>query len=70
VRLVAGAGDVPAALDDAGLRAGDVVLVKASRVAGLESAAEALVARLGPAGPAGPTGPAGPAGPVDLGAVR
>jgi UDP-N-acetylmuramoyl-tripeptide--D-alanyl-D-alanine ligase len=46
VRLVAGPQDVPAALDDAGLRAGDVVLVKASRVAGLESVAEALLARL------------------------
>jgi UDP-N-acetylmuramoyl-tripeptide--D-alanyl-D-alanine ligase len=67
VRLVAGVGDVAAALGDAGLRAGDVVLVKASRVAGLESAAEALVARLGSVGPVGPVGPVRP---VDWGAVR
>jgi UDP-N-acetylmuramoyl-tripeptide--D-alanyl-D-alanine ligase len=50
VRQVAGPRDVSAALGDAGLRAGDVVLVKASRVAGLESVAEALLARLEMAG--------------------
>lgn len=43
VQLVDGVGDVPAALDRTGLQDGDVVLVKASRVAGLEAVAEMLV---------------------------
>jgi UDP-N-acetylmuramoyl-tripeptide--D-alanyl-D-alanine ligase len=43
VELVDGVGDVPAALERAELRDGDVVLVKASRVAGLEVVARSLL---------------------------
>jgi UDP-N-acetylmuramoyl-tripeptide--D-alanyl-D-alanine ligase len=43
VQLVGRVEDVPAALERIGLRDGDVVLVKASRVAGLEAVAEMLL---------------------------